>query len=387
MRGRLTTQLSVIQLVAWGVLYFSFSVFLPAMEDEFGWSSTVLAGGFSVALLISGLAAPSVGRWIDERGPRGLMTLAAIGGTLGVVAWSYSASLPAYFFAWAVIGLAMAGILYPPAFAAIVRANPENARRAILIVTLIGALASTVFWPLAGLLDSLVGWRSALRILAVVLAMIVVPLAVLLPSGRVPPGQPAAREAQPAPSARPGGFARLSIGLMVVDAVGVALTAYLVVFLVEQGMTLQFAAVIAGLGGMAKLGGRLFLALARHTSAFNLLRASIVIQAGAIVAPLFWPTSEAAVTMVLGYGAMTGARTVLRPALLVERYGPSGFGRRNGLLQLYTTLAKSAGPLAMGFAVAVLGWSWAWAGLALLLMFGAALLSLERGPTPLPSAR
>lgn len=384
MHRRLTAQLSLIQLVAWGVLYFSFSVFLPAMEDEFGWSSTVLAGGFSVALLISGLPAPSVGRWVDERGPRGLMTVSAITGSLGAWLWSTSTSLPTYFLAWAVIGLAMAGILYPPAFAAIVRADPSNARRAILIVTLIGALASTVFWPVAGLLDSELGWRAGLRVLAVGLAVVVVPLTVFLPSGVGTSGEPRTPEAPVGRDRRASGFVRLSIGLMVVDAVGVALTAYLVVFLVEQGMTVQFAALIAGIAGMAKLGGRLFLALARHTSAFALLRASIVIQAGAVLAPLLWPTSAAAVTMVVGYGAMTGARTVLRPALLVERYGASGFGRRNGLLQLYTTLAKSAGPLAMGAAVAALGWSWAWAGLAVLLVCGAVLLSPVRAASPPP---
>ena len=122
----LTGQLCLIELVAWGVLYYTFSAFMPSMEAELRWSSATLASGFSLALLISGIGAPAVGAWIDRRGSRELMIAAAAIGSLGVLLWSVATVLPIYYLAWLLIGLAMAGILYAPAFATVVRFQPES---------------------------------------------------------------------------------------------------------------------------------------------------------------------------------------------------------------------------------------------------------------------
>ena len=78
--------------------------------------------------------------------------------------------------------------------------------------------------------------------------------------------------------------------------------------------------------------------------------------------------------MVFGFGATSGARTILRPAIVVEIYGVERFGTSNGLLELYTTLAKSAGPVSLGFLVGVLGWQASWALLAALVAASGLLL-------------
>jgi hypothetical protein len=45
------------------------------MQEELGWSRAALTGAFSLAQLVSGLAAIPVGRWLDQHGPRLLMTI------------------------------------------------------------------------------------------------------------------------------------------------------------------------------------------------------------------------------------------------------------------------------------------------------------------------
>jgi hypothetical protein len=65
--------LSVAEMISWGVLYYSFSVFVRPIEAELGWSRTEVMGGFSLALLVSGVAAVPVGHWVDRHGARGLM--------------------------------------------------------------------------------------------------------------------------------------------------------------------------------------------------------------------------------------------------------------------------------------------------------------------------
>ena len=66
--------LSFTELTSWGILYYSFSVFVTPMQRELGWSRAALTGAFSLALLCSGVAALGVGRWLDRHGSRLMMT-------------------------------------------------------------------------------------------------------------------------------------------------------------------------------------------------------------------------------------------------------------------------------------------------------------------------
>ncbi|HEX5166270.1 MAG TPA: hypothetical protein VFV93_12790, partial [Thermomicrobiales bacterium] len=45
--------LSFTEVTSWGILYYSFSVFLTPMQDELGWSIAQMTGAYSAAILIS----------------------------------------------------------------------------------------------------------------------------------------------------------------------------------------------------------------------------------------------------------------------------------------------------------------------------------------------
>ena len=66
--------LSVTETISWGILYYGFPVFLRAMEADLRASTVAVTGALSLALGVAALAALPVGRWIDHRGPRALMT-------------------------------------------------------------------------------------------------------------------------------------------------------------------------------------------------------------------------------------------------------------------------------------------------------------------------
>ena len=64
--------LAVTETISWGILYYAFSVFLVPMQEELGWSPAALTGAYSLALLVSGLAAPcrsAAGSTGTARGP------------------------------------------------------------------------------------------------------------------------------------------------------------------------------------------------------------------------------------------------------------------------------------------------------------------------------
>ena len=61
--------LAVTETVSWGILYDAYAVFQVPMGVALAASPAVLAGAFSLAVLLTGLAAVPVGRWLDVRGP------------------------------------------------------------------------------------------------------------------------------------------------------------------------------------------------------------------------------------------------------------------------------------------------------------------------------
>jgi MFS family permease len=141
--------LAVTETASWGVLYYAFAVFLVPMQEELGWSRPAVTGAYSLGLLVSGLAAPLVGRWLDRHGPRGLMTIGSIAGAALLLVWASVEDLLVFYLVWVGIGLAMAATLYEPAFAVLAKWFERGRARALLLVTLAGGLASTIFLPLS----------------------------------------------------------------------------------------------------------------------------------------------------------------------------------------------------------------------------------------------
>lgn len=144
-RWAIAWTLAVTELISWGILYYAFSALLVPIQEELGWSAGAITGAYSLSMLVSGLAAPLVGRWLDAHGPRGLMTGGSILGVLLVIAWSRVESLPGFYLVWVGIGLASAATLYEPAFTTIAQWFRHDRSRAMLLVTILGGFASGSF--------------------------------------------------------------------------------------------------------------------------------------------------------------------------------------------------------------------------------------------------
>src|SRR5512146_1259089 len=171
----LVTTLAVAETVSWGALYYAFTVFLGPMRHELGWSSASVAGAFSLGLLLSGLVAPPMGRWLDRHWPRLLMTVGSVAAVALMLAWSRVQDLTAYYLIWAGIGVAMGAVLYEPAFFVVATWFRRYRGQALIALTFIAGFASVIFIPLAGWLVQAQGWRDALVTLAVILAAVTIP--------------------------------------------------------------------------------------------------------------------------------------------------------------------------------------------------------------------
>ena len=159
---RVVAVLSAVQIVSWGCLYYAFAALQSSITADTGWSGVAVTGAFSLSQVVAAVAGLWVGRHIDAHGPRTVMTLAsllAVPGLLGVaLAPTLPCSSPAG--SWSA---------WPWPARCTRRRSPRSptgagavALGALTTLTLVAGLASTVFAPLASLLDDLVGWRLAL---------------------------------------------------------------------------------------------------------------------------------------------------------------------------------------------------------------------------------
>ena len=379
--------LGITELISWGILYYAFSVLLVPMQNEFGWSTGVITGAYSLALLVSGLVAPMVGRYIDRNGARGVMTAGSILGTILLLVWSNIDSLIGFYLLWIAMGIAFAGTLYDPAFAAVAPWYRKNRGKAMLIITFFGGLASTVFFPLTGWLEEHYGWREALLVLAAILAIgTILPHWLALPSLNQ---SEAGRQFRPTSSwsslARSAWFRRLSIAFFLQSFTSAGVTVHMIAYLIDRGVTPTTAAWTAGFIGAAQTGARVMVTIfERRASTEVLTSLMFATQMVAIIMLVAWPTGAATIAAALLLGIGKGALTLLRPAILLEHYDVQEFGSVNGSLASVLNLATAAAPVITGVAVGLLsGYTWVFGIFAVLsLISGVVLWSIRHVPAP-----
>jgi MFS family permease len=350
---------SITEVVSWGILYYAFTVFMAPMQAELGWSREVLTGGYSLALLCSGLAAVPVGWWLDRHGPRAVMTAGSCLGTLLLVAWSQVSTPTSFYLIMAGIGLVMAAVLYDPAFALIAVWFRQHRGRALTILTFFGAWTSFLFIPLSAYLVSWVGWRSALLVLASLLAAMTIPLHALVlrrspqdlglrPDGGPREGTgpvmiaPADRQVSLRGALQDADFWWLTCAFAVSTFATVALTVHLIPYLTEQGIPATQAATIAGLFGLMSLVGRLILGPLGDRYPRQVVTALLMgMQLVGMLVLTLMPTLLGAIVYITLFGAGSGTLTMMRAALLAERYGSAQYGKINGTMSLGLTLART----------------------------------------------
>lgn len=371
---KIAFSLAVTETVSWGILFYAISVFLIPMQQELGWSLTTLTGAYSLALLISGLCAPIVGRWIDRRGPRVLMTAGSVLGAICVLSWARTETVWTYYLAWVGIGVAMSATLYDPAFTTLTRWFSKRLRQAILVVTLAGGLASTIFLPLSGVLVEQYGWRQALVVLAILLAVLTIPLHGLVlrrhpvDVGQEVDGDTSPNDGGPAVSDQPEyghslhravrerSFWFLTIGFVLQTFATVAISIVLIPYLTDRGEDPAFAATVAGLVGAAQVLARIAATMIGDRMSVPVMTACIcAAQVLGVAILIGWQHPLGMLIAVGLFGVCRGVVTLMRPQLVAMFYGTRNYGAINGTLAMFLTAAGALAPVSSGIAYSVAG--------------------------------
>jgi sugar phosphate permease len=361
----LAVALGFTETISWGVLYYAFSVLITPTADELGWSRAEISGALSVMLVVSGVTALPVGRWLDEHGPRLLMTVGSIVAVPLVIAWSQVHDLFAFYAVWILIGIAFAAVNYGPAFATIIVWFRRHRSLALTVVTLFAGFASTIFVPLTAWLVSVQGWRLALVTLAVLLGVLTIPPHALLlrrrpadlglgVDGDPPHVGEDDRTAMPEVSVSFGEalrhptFAWLALAFALYG-LGVGVPVHLVAYLGDHGYPLAFAAgATGGIGAASVLGRLIFTPIERRLAPRAVSILVYAAQPLALLILLLVPSALGVIAFVVLFGASRGMETLLRSTIVAGLYGPRRIASIAAVLTLATTLTQAVGPVGLG---------------------------------------
>jgi len=377
------TRVLVATFVTLGLAYgfwYSYSVFLVAFLREFGWSRSVVAGAFSLLVLVHGLSGPGLGWMVERFGPRAVI---ASGGVVLAGSLALAAHITAVWHLYAVIGvLAALGVSaagWVPSVVLIRGWFPARVGTAIGITSAGIGVGIFALVPLSQLLIERLGWRWAMRVLALVIAAWIAPATLVLVRGARAAGsaagagpaatpEPRAREvaggagdAAPTPRAhwtvstviRSARFWGVGLVFFAGSAATQMLLVHQVAFLVDHGVSALVGATVVGIVGVASVAGKAgWGALSdrvgrelTYTLAFGCVAASVGFLALAGAHPRTPLPYVYALLIGVGY-AVTAPLT---PAIASDLFGGPQFPRIFGLLHFTNSVGGALGAWVAGF--------------------------------------
>ena len=362
---RIVWSLAVAQTLVWAALFYSFPALLLVWERELGWSKAELSGALTVALIVSGLLAPVVGRVIDRGYGSQILIGSALLGAACLVALSAVAVIWQFYVVYLVLGAAMAGTLYEACFAFLTKTMQTHSKQAIIVVTLVAGFAGTISFPGNNALEGLVGWRGTMLVLAAIITFMAVPLmwfgcrtasALTIPS----------YVSADMPRTETVNIVRnLTFWLLALSFVSVAvnhgvLLTHLLPLLDERGISDGVAVLAASMIGPMQVVGRLMmLAVEKRISSLTVFVTCFVAMGLASLSLLganHWPLLL--VSFVLLQGAGYGTTSILRPVVTANLLGYRNYGLIAGLLAVPFQAAAAAAPTLAALIWEIGGYDW-----------------------------
>lgn len=361
----LVAVVSIGQIAGWGTTYYMPSVLAPELSRDLGLDATGIYLGITIMVAIGGLASPSVGRLLDQKGAARFMPIAPLAIGLGHLLVAALPSATTWYIAWVMHGLAMPMGLTLAVTTFLTRTTGAAARRSIGFLTLFVGFGPSLFWPLTALLDGHFGWRGTLAIYGVAELAVVLPLQLWIArnwSDRIAVpmtgGDTGGRPLPPPPALTPAAR-RLAIVAMVVlfttqGFVAWGLPLHLITVFQDIGLGRTEAVAIAATSGIATIGARLveitFGSRLRPLALLFLL-VSLLAPAIALLVGPFDRTISAWIFIVVWNGS-NGILAVLRMTLPLSLFGPAAYGTLMGRMSLPQNLSFAAAPSVLALVLA-----------------------------------
>ncbi len=361
------------------------SLFFQALKTEFGWSNAGTAGAL-IALPITALTLPLVGRLIDRIGVRVMSGLSAIFLALGFVWLSMlSGVLHEYYIALIVINV-LGCATGPLAYTRLVAVQFRASRGAALAIAQFGiALVAAMLPPILSMTMGTLGWRGGYLLLAI-LAIFGGGLAqILMQPGtrRQVNGEPIQGDDVATALRRPA-FWILGIAVLFVSAASLGLVTQFQPFLVSLGLDLRTGGWLLSVFAIAVMVSRLLVGRLLDLSHPERWAALVlaVAAAGAVVLLSAGNNITLLVIGILMFGASIGAELDLMSFFCARLFGLRNYSGLYGLLSIWFYVGLAGGGISYGIVRDVTGsYTAAIIGSAFLFVISSALFLLLPRPT------
>jgi MFS transporter, OFA family, oxalate/formate antiporter len=375
--------------------YYAWSVFVPALEREFGWSrtQTSLVPTIDMVMVASMFL---VAGFLQRRiGPR---RIAAIGGALftsGLLLASWTHSLPMLYLTWGVMVGAGIGFGYLPPITVGSKWFPHHRGLVNGVAIGIFAAGSGIFGPIAGIFVERIGWRATFQALAAVFFVFTMIGAYLLKDPPLEYSAPARKstasgraQQMDAPTLqvlRSPLFMALWVAYALGTTAGTLVISQLVPFARLAGLSAKTAAFAITIGAIGSASGRFFSGwLSDHLGRLQTLRTVIVTSMIATPMLYFWRQEIVAFYVLLFFVYYCyGTQLSVYTALAGDFWGTKYLATNYGLLLLAWGFAGVMGPvLGSRVFVSTGAYRYAFLGSAGLACAALIILSIVRTPQP-----
>lgn len=343
--------LAVAQTLSYASMYYSFAALILYWHRDLGWAKSTLAQGPTIAILVSAVLAPFVGKLVDKgRGPEA-MVVGALLGAISLVGMSMAQTPTHWILAWTLQGIGQILSQYEACFAFLIRRLGPSARNAIIRVTLVADFAGTISIPAYAVLADWIGWRDAMLAGAAVVAGVVVPLNYFATRAIRRSAPPPISRAELQKTARPGSRGRRMVLLSTTySLLGLnqwMILSFLVPIFVMQGYPETQAIFAAALVGPAQVVGRF--ALMRFEARLDTTKSMLITILALFISTLILLAAGMSYGVVLTYvvlqGAAVGILTILKPLLIADIMGPEDYGATAGKIQVPSSTIGAFAPM------------------------------------------
>jgi len=328
-------------------------VFMRALQTEFGWTRTEISLGPTILIGGLALASPLLG-WLADR----VSAARIAGGSLVVLAaWLFAfsrigPSLPLYYLAFALMSATACGAA-TLVYARVVSANFDQGRGMALGLAMIGNGLTGILLPLLlAPYAASAGWRQGFVALAVLAALAAPLVAGLIRSNRLltsdqTPGTPVGG-ATLSQALGDGVFWTMAAAFVLIPFAAVGLNLHLLALLADAGVAPATAGLIASLGGIGLIVGRVATGWLIDRAFAPWVAAGMMAISAACLCAMGLFGAAAAGLGAVAIGLSIGAELDLVGYLIARYFGLRAYGRIYGLLYAALLAGSAASPVAYG---------------------------------------
>ena len=344
--------IAIVLAFSYGVWY-SYSVFLVALFEAFGWSRSTLALGFSIFAVVHGLSNPVVGRLCDKINPAYLVVFGGIGVSLSLLYVSFIETPAQLFFGFGVltaISVALCG--WAPSLVQVQRNHKARLGFAIGFISSGIGVGMLLIVPLVQLLIQNYGWRLAYQILPI--GIFLIKLSSVQSFLQLEQEQGVEVKGSPSlPDAMRDAKFWLIVGAFFFGSMGSQiLHVHQVVFLVEHGIPTMVGATVVSVIGIAsilgKTGGGWLSDIIEREKVF--VAGNLIMICSVFV--LFFAGETGSVSTAYLFAVLLGvgysANAAIAPAMMSDHFSGRYFGSILGVGLFGSAIGAALGPWIAG---------------------------------------